>query len=166
MMQVTRGWRGCRLAGWLGLLLLLPVLTGCGGDRGTVSGKVLYKGKGLPGGQLLFRPADARLNPVLVPLDAEGNYEVSLPPGDVQISIDNRDLEKSRGGGPPPVLPPGVKLPPGVRPEARQNRAAPEEAEKLPGRYVPIPKKYYSVDTSGLKYTVQKGSQEHNIDLK
>lgn len=167
MTQVARGWGWCGAARRLGLLLLLPVLAGCGSGKGTVSGKVIYQGKGLPGGRVTFRPADPRLNPVGVVLDAEGHYEVSLPPGEVVISVDNRELDPAAArAAPPPQLPPGIKLPRVPKPEAGPAEVSPNTIQNLPGRYRGIPPKFYSTDTSGLKYTVQKGSQTHDIDLK
>jgi hypothetical protein len=35
-----------------------------------------------------------------------------------------------------------------------------------PAKYVPIPDKYATPETSGLTLTVQKGKQMHNIELK
>ena len=36
---------------------------------------------------------------------------------------------------------------------------------KLPGTYVEIPRRYYYAEGSGLKYTVQRGDQTHDIEL-
>lgn len=52
-MKATR-WTAV-VCGWLGLFLVLP---GCGGgDKGSVSGKVTYKGQAVTGGSLTFIPA-------------------------------------------------------------------------------------------------------------
>jgi hypothetical protein len=37
--------------------------------------------------------------------------------------------------------------------------------QKIPGKYVAIPKKYYDIKTSGLQFTVQRGDQKHDIEL-
>jgi hypothetical protein len=153
----ARAWRPS--LGWLGLLLVLPVIAGCSPGEGTVSGQVLMSnGKPLPGGWLTFRPADGRANAVPALIDPNGNYEAKLPEGDVQISVDNRELQRTPPG-PRPEPPPGIKLPNMVD-------AAPAAGGKLAGTYVPIPEKYYTVETSGLRYTVTKGAQSHNIELK
>jgi hypothetical protein len=149
---------------WLAPLLLLPVLAGCGQATGHISGKVIYKGQPLPGGRLTFRPADDRLNGVPAVIDASGNYEATLPAGDVTIAVDNRELQPPEPG-PRPKLPPGIKLP-------EQDGAAKAAADpgagggKLAGKYVAIPEKFYQAETSGLKYTVKTGSEQHDIELK
>src|SRR5215472_3203134 len=97
MKRGARGKRAWWAAGRLGLLLVLPLLAGCGRSKGTVSGKVIYQNKGLPGGWITFRPVNPRLNPVTVPIDPDGNYEATLPVGEMLIAIDNRELE------PPPA---------------------------------------------------------------
>ncbi len=159
-------WAG--IAGCMGLLLLPLSPMGCGGPgQGKVSGRVLYNGVALPGGRVTFRPADPKQNSVSAELDAEGNYQAVLPVGDVKICVDNRELE-------PPVplvvgLPPG--LPPDVKKALSAAKAAPPPAPKAPdadrpsGRYVPIPEKYYTLETSGLQFKVQGGEQKHDIEL-
>src|SRR5260370_3544559 len=166
MTQGARDKRGWRVAGRLGLLLLAPVLAGCGGSQGTVSGKVIYKNKGLPGGRITFRPVDSRLNPVTVSIDPDGNYEAKLPLGQMLIGIDNSELAPppARKGAAPAI--PGLKLPRGGKPDAPSTEPSPTAPQKLPGPFVYIPVKYYDPYTSELKFTVEKGSQPHDIELK
>ena len=144
-----------RLARWIGLLLLLPVLVGCGPPKGKVSGRVLYQEAPLPGGFVTLQPANANSRPVVVSLDTEGHFEATLPLGEVQVAVDNRKLEheketsghvKAKTAPPPPA---GNSL-----------------AVKPPGKYVPIPSKYYSIETSDLHFTVEPGSQNHDLNLK
>jgi hypothetical protein len=163
-------------SGWCGrpvrfvALLLLPVVAGCGPGEGKVTGKVLYDGKPLPGGRVTFMP-DGAANPVTINLDEQGNYEAVLPTGEVKVSVDNRALE------PRPALPTGI--PPGIpggaaAKLAEARRANPQHATgtvdpgmhgRIPGKYVAIPKKYYDFTTSGIKFTVNRGDQTHNIEL-
>src|SRR5436190_453205 len=93
--QPPRGW--CFFLRWGGLALLLSVALGCGGS-GTVSGTVLFKGKPLSGGKVIFRPVNTRNNPVTATIDASGHYEVKVPTGEVQISVDNRALKGADRG--------------------------------------------------------------------
>lgn len=158
---MTRPRRWFLFASRLGLLLLLPVVAGCGSGQGTVSGRVLYNGKPLPGGWITFRPVDSRQNSVPALIDPNGNYEAKLPAGDVLISVDNRELEPVPAA-PAPGLPPGVRLPPAEAPKGEAKDAATRPA----GTYVPILEKYYNVETSGLRYTVKKGPQPYDIELK
>jgi len=125
-----------------GLLVALVGVLGCGGGEGTVSGKVLYRGNPVPGGMVTFRPADNSKNTVTAVLDPQGNYQAKLPAGEVRIAVDNRELK----------LPPGGKVPEGF--------------SKLPGSYLEIPEKFYTVEKSELTYKVQLGPQTYNIELK
>jgi hypothetical protein len=158
----------------LGLLLIFAAVAGCGGQRqGKVIGQVTYEGNALPGGSILFRPADARKNAVTVALDEQGHFEAVLPAGEVQVSIDNRELE------PQPQEPPGGGIPPAIlanlSPEAKKALNA-EKAEKAKtkrreaapkgsSRYVRIPDRYYDVSKSNLKFIVEGGDQEKNFEL-
>lgn len=160
----------------MSFLLLLPFLIGCGTNKTKVSGRVLYKGKPLPGGSVLFRPADSKQNSITAELDEQGNYEVTLPAGEVQVAVDNRELEPiadAPSGGLPPGLPAAAREaltkakpsspPPDAPPPAADNSSAPTKPR---GKYIRIPTKYYDTETSDLKFTVQPGSQTHDIELK
>lgn len=160
----------------ISILLLLPFLIGCGTNKVKVSGRVLYKGKPLPGGSVFFRPADLKQNIVTAELDEQGNYEATLPAGEVQVAVDNRHLEPipdSPSGGLPPGLPAEAKEalnkakppspPPDAPPPAADTTSAPN---KLRGKYVRIPEKYYDIEASGLKFTVDPGNPNHDIELK
>jgi hypothetical protein len=46
------------------------------------------------------------------------------------------------------------------------NRMLRERGNKIKGRFVQIPAKYSTPDTSGLKYKVKKGHQTHDIELE
>ena len=161
--------RSCCFASRFGLLVVLALAAGCGG-QGKVTGRVLYDGQPLPGGRVTFRPADDRQNTVTALIDENGNYEAQLPVGQVRIAVDNRELERPADRVPQaPALPPGLKVPavPNAPPGAP---AAPPPREGAPparpGRYVEIPERFYDVDSSGLTYTVTRGEQSHDIDLK
>jgi hypothetical protein len=153
-----------RPALWLGLLLFLPALSGCGRQTGHLSGKVIFNGKPLPGGWLTFRPADAKANAVPALIGEDGSYEATVPVGEVTISVDNRELQPpDRSGGVRPGLPPGIKLPDGAAKAAAEAPTA--GGTKLAGHYVAIPDKYYRAETSGLTHTVKTGSETHDIEL-
>jgi hypothetical protein len=160
--------RGCVAAG-VGLLLLLPLAAGCSDPQGTVSGRVLLGDKPVPGGWVTFLPADPRKSPVHALIDDKGNYEATLPAGEVKIAVDNREWQPPDRSGPGPALPPGINLPPGVVAGGESRKPAPASDEapaKRPGSYIPLPTKYYEMETSGLSYTVKPGAQSHDIELK
>jgi hypothetical protein len=154
------------------LLVLLVVCAscGCGAAKGKVSGRVLYQGQPLPGGLLTFQPVNPQFNAVAVSVDEEGNYVAELPVGDVRIAIDNRHLQSSAQGprGVPDDLPEQARQ---ALASAKQQASPPPPAgnpaarAKLKGRYVPIPDKFYTIESSGLKLHVEQGEQKHDIDL-
>jgi hypothetical protein len=146
-----------------GLLLALGTLTsllvGCGGGEGTVSGKVLFKGNPLPGGRVMFRPTDTQQNAVSAVIDAYGNYELTAPAGPGVFTVDNRELKKVQHPDKPNI--------PGFKPTEKHTTEVPHETPgKIPGQYIEIPSKYYAVETSELKYTVTRGAQTYNLELK
>lgn len=112
-----------------------------------MTGRVLFDGKPLPGGEVTFVTVkDGFASKGII--DEKGNYTISAPTGDVMISVDNRALGQSReaamkGAGRPDAPPP----------------------TRLKGKYVEIPSKYFVPDTSGLTYTVINGPQTHDIQL-
>lgn len=163
-----------RLVGLVVWLVPLLLVAGCGRATSKVSGQVRFKGTPLPGGQLTFRPDDAKFNTVIAEIDEQGRYEAVLPAGTVKVSVDNRGLEppsKLDGGA---ALPLDLPLSPAAK-KALQGKKADKpapparsdnnDARKPAGRYVPIPDRYYDVTSSGLDFTVQGGDMKHDIEL-
>jgi hypothetical protein len=149
------------------LVLGVALTSGCGGGEGTVSGKVLYNGKPLPGGVVTFRPTAGGKKTVTTPIDEGGNFKATLPVGDVQIAVDNRELQAQAA---PAEIAAKINLPPAVKAKLlpAKGGAAPEgtASERPPGTYVPIPSRYYDVTNSGLTLTVKAGAQPFDIMLK
>lgn len=147
-----------------GTLLLALFLSGCNrsslGSEGEVSGKVTYKGKPLPGGQVMFiTPQGYTFTSVI---DPEGNYKLKVLVGEVRIAVDNSMLLNSNKPPAPNIRrPPGIEPPPGVKvDDIKQSSGA-----TITGTFVPLPEKYRTPDASGLTYTVKSGSQTYNIEL-
>jgi hypothetical protein len=142
-------WVCCCLA-----LGLLSVMAGCGKPRSAehadVSGKVLFQGKPLPGGEVSFVAVNGGFASTGT-IDENGNYQIKAPVGEVTIGVMNRMLASR-----------GVKA-------SRLLRKTQEEGAKqrqaLKGQYVKIPSQYEDPATSGLKYTVKRGPQTHDIEL-
>jgi hypothetical protein len=128
----------------VGLLALAAV--GCGG-RGDVSGKVTYDGKTVVFGTVQFEGSDGMLRQGNI--EPDGSYTVSgVATGEAKVAVSSRNPKSpdftpiQREGGPPP--------PP--RPE-------------ILGWFA-IPEKYETTFTSGLTYTIKRGENKIDIDLK
>lgn len=173
-----------RVLGGLGLPFFLAILAGCSPTAVRVSGTVTYKGQPLPGGLITFRPVDGQYNSVTADIDPQGQYSVDLPAGEVMVVIDNRRLGSgSEGGGETTLVigpPPGVPLAPEMRaklggaPRAKAAseshppsgpKSGPPSGPTSARRYVAIPAKYYTAETSGLNFTVSGKEQTQNFEL-
>jgi hypothetical protein len=120
----------------------LICLTGCGGAYdASVSGKVTMNGQAVPNGTVAFSPV-AGGPAAYGRIEESGNYEIrtgreaGLPAGDYQVTVTANEPAKTlqtEKGGPPP-----------------------------PGKAI-TPAWYRTKDTSGLKFTVEAGS--NTIDL-
>jgi hypothetical protein len=123
------------------------LVLGCGG-RGDVSGKVTYKGKPVPFGTVLFEGSDGNLSQGNI--RADGSYSVSPPvaTGEAKVAVNSpnpksSDLIPINRDGAPPLKPP----------------------PDIPG-WFPIPKEYGTPSTSGLTYTIKRGPNTIDIELK
>jgi len=145
---------------WLGALALFVVfgLVGCGGGggKGTVSGKVTYKGTPLKGGRVAFLTSNKQN--AVAEIGEDGSYTaINVAPGPAKISVSTSYLKENPLGR--------------VRNQPPKGQQAPEGYQMSSGgtdvkRYVKIPDQYESADTSGLTYDVKSGNQTHDIDLK
>jgi hypothetical protein len=172
MTSIAFAFRRLTFVSRLGLVLLLPVVVGCGPGQGKVTGRVHYNGAPLPGGVVLFYPTQEGQNPVRFVLDEQGTYEVVLPAGEVKVSVDNQELKPHEQiHGIPLNVPPKARQ--AIEQQLRESgkskgvagTTVTTVASKLPGKYVEIPKRYYSLEFSNLQFTVQRGDQTHNIEL-
>jgi hypothetical protein len=116
-----------------------------------VSGQVLLpNGKPMPGGEVTFTTADGFASVGVV--DEKGNYKISAPVGDVKVSVTNQMLNPAAKGG-------------GKAAGRGAGRPGEPEPSPVKGTYIPINKKYFTPDTSGLTYKVTKGAQTYDIKL-
>jgi hypothetical protein len=140
------------------LLLASPLafvlLAGCGPKdpnlAATVSGNVKFNGSALPGGAVLFQ--DKNGASYTGALDENGNYTIpQMPAGDYKVLVDTEGLNPAKK---PPSYGPGQASP------------APQGVTAATGKYVKIPDKYSSVDTSGFTANITSGKQTKNFELK
>jgi hypothetical protein len=135
------------------LCCLLVLAAGCTTKRRTaehanVTGRVLYKGKPVTGGQLTFVTTDGFASNGVI--DDKGNYTISAPVGTVKIGVDNRMVGQKQ-------MPAAMKG--AGRPDS-------EPPNPIKGTYRQIPEKCYEPDKSGLAYEVKKGDQTHDIEIQ
>ncbi len=128
---------------------LLAALSGCHDSRGTVYGKVTFKGEAVPSGTVTFYgPGDQVASASLLP---DGTYQATeVPLGEVKVALttppppDPKAAEKLKNN-------PYVKM-----------RGITVKQEKV----VSVPRKYSLPGTSGISLTVTQGSQQFDITLK
>jgi len=143
---------GRPLRRWLAVLVLMPatlVFSACGsgGATGDVSGKVTYQGKALPSGRITF-VCEGAGQPVLSSEIKNGQYSIQkAAAGPAGVAVETFQFKRvAIPGAPKTSTLPGSDAPP-------------------PGPYVPIPQKYRVPDSSGLTYTITKGTQTKDFDL-
>jgi hypothetical protein len=136
----------------LGLAALLPA--GCGWGTGDVTGTVTFNGEPVPWGRVTFLSQvgkkEARQARII-----NGRYTIKgCPGGPVKIGVESFKAPKA-----PPNLAGPMR--------ERQQQMDPESVPppELVGKYLEIPLRYADPTTSGLEYTVQRGSQDHDIPL-
>jgi hypothetical protein len=127
---------------------------GCGKEKppvetAEVSGKVIYRGEPLPGGQVTFILTDGEASKNAL-IDENGNYKIEAPVGDVKITVNNELLKERMQHSP----------------VASARRPGGQKPARMKGTYVQIDSKYYTPKKTPLTYTVKKGSQTHDITLK
>jgi hypothetical protein len=137
-------------------LVAIVLVSGCDtkGPRALVKGNVKFANKPVKFGTVTFHGADKRTASATIKDD--GTYEMAdAPVGDVTITV---TAPSSGPGGPvgPGKPPPGMgKMP---------SEFDPGKGASGP-QITPIPEKFTKPETSTLKYTVQKGDQDHDIEM-
>lgn len=163
--------RSATICGWVSVATLacgLLVASGCGPDyksRGVVKGKVTMGKRHLTSGSVMFINKEGIS--ASASIDPQGNYEMKdAPIGDciVTVTVSPLPMDPSvrarlKGGG--------TKMPAGpVNPEEAGGPTTLPSNPVVPKEVVPIDLKYSKGETSGLKFTVQKGEQHtYNIEL-
>lgn len=113
---------------------------GCGGKPSEVSGTVTLDGKPLERGLVGFTPLNGGMR-ASGPIESDGSYTLStnrdagLEPGEYTVSVVSREPGPPATSGPP-----------------------------IPGPFI-TPQHYASDTTSGLKFTVERGSNTIDLEL-
>jgi hypothetical protein len=151
---LARAARGRWLLGAAGLVILLSILSGCSEPRGTVSGKVTYKDKALPGGTVVFVTEDTKKQE-MVTIQPDGSYSSSnVPLGKVLVAV------QPAPKNPMANMPKGAQKPklPTDSPAANYGQSGAE--------YVDIPQDLRDPFKSKITLNVERGEQVFNIPLK
>ena len=138
----------------LALAALALLAAGCGSGKGTITGEVTYKGKPIAWGRITFVCQEGKQSTHSAHI-IKGQYKIeNCPIGPVKISVESFV----------------AYAPPADNPMVQRSREAGyvEPPADVVGKdkYVDIPKDYGNSDLSGLEYTVTRGDNTHNIDLK
>ena len=129
------------------LALLTLAALGCGG-RGDVSGKVSYQGKLLVFGTVQIEASDKTIKQANI--EQDGSYSIpGVPVGEAKVAVSSINPQSSDFQ----PLHRGENLPP------------PKPRPKLPG-WFPIPTDYQDLSKPKLTYTVERGQNKYDIDLK
>ena len=130
---------------FLAAILVLGLLTGCGGKpTGTVTGKVYYKDKLVSNGKVEFV---GEKDVGTAEITADGSYNMEKAPvGTVKVGVSTFK----------PIVPP--------------QQGGPSKSTKGKGGaagadWVDIPQKYRDPTTSGVTTTVRSGTQEFDIRI-
>jgi hypothetical protein len=142
---------------------------GCGsnapGSAASISGKVLYKGQPLTGGDIALHPKAPGGVPYSCKINADGSFSGTLPAGtlgEVIVTVQTR---------PPQTRP--VQTRAGAKEDMREKMLKEfggkikkdKEHKEGPPPPAPVPAKYTQKATSPLTWTITEGSNTKNFDL-
>ncbi len=144
------------LAGAICLGLLAA--TGCGGGTGTITGTVQFKDAPVRAGRVTFVAVtgentfgDSKSCAIL----DDGTYTIkNAPTGEVKITVETFLRRTNVHSAMPKDLGKGMV------PENSEGFTAPPE------KYVKLPDRYSSVQTTELTFKVKSGNQSHDIEMK
>jgi hypothetical protein len=148
-MEIIASLRRCR-SGLPLALLLLPLTAGCGGKAGgTVSGTVMYQGKPLSSGVVTFVPESGAAHHA--DIQSDGSYRMTNAPlGLVKIGVQTKSGPSASSPSRMPTSP---------------NDYGKLESD-MKGKESQIPARYTDPNKSQVTYTVKKGKQQFDIELK
>jgi hypothetical protein len=146
--------------------LMLAVAAGCGGGRGSVSGKVLFKDKPLPGGTVIFiHPSKGSFTATIQP---DGGYKVdNVPGGTMKVAISGPAAGVSHGKGWTPSDAELEKIKgtqPGLGKDAILKKMGAGPATPAAAA-IKLPERYGDPEQSGKTITVVGGAQNFDIIL-
>jgi hypothetical protein len=140
---------------FLCLMLLLLCAPGCGGCRGTLTGTVTYEGEPIQAGSVLLVGSDLR--PVTAAIKEDGTYTfTNVPTGDVKLAVYN----PARRRGWAALF--QVVNEGGTAEGGKVIKLSGNRRKKRPV----IPASYSDHELSGLRTTIERGSNEYDIEIE
>lgn len=150
-------------------------LAGCGRSVGSITGKVVFQGKPLKGGNISFvstegepsaASAIAEDGSYSIPRITSGEYKVvvetatlkPLPPGSFEVPGQPKTKVEKLDTNP--------DVPAGYRPSNPADASAAAAQTFKVKHYVEIPIHFSRSESTTLTYTVVGGSQTHDVELK
>jgi hypothetical protein len=128
------------------LALLTLAAVGCAG-RGDVSGKVTYQGKPLVFGTVQFEASDKTIKQANIKED--GTYSIpGVPVGEAKVAVSSLNPQSSD-----------------FQPLQREGQP-PRKPRKPVVGWFPIPSDYEDLSKAKLTFTVKRGQNPYDIDLK
>jgi hypothetical protein len=125
------------------VIALLTLVVGCAG-RGDISGKVTYKGKALVFGTVQMEAADKTFKQANI--EPDGSFSIpGVPVGEAHVAVSSANPQSSDF----------VPL-----------HAGPRLKAKAVTGWFPIPGEYADLTKSPLTYTVKRGPNTYDIELK
>jgi hypothetical protein len=145
------------------LLGCIALVVGCGPDykaRAVVKGKVTSNRVSLTSGTVTFHGANGMVG--TADIKEDGSYTCNdAPLGDVTITV-AVSVPTNMGG---PVKKNWEKIAGAGSKDPEGNSPGIAIMGSIPSKFVRIDEKYSKPETSGLKYTVEKGENTKNIEL-
>jgi len=151
-----------RRIAFVGVILGVLAIGGCGDSYGSVSGKVTYKGNIVKGGIVTFAHLNGKPSET-ASINEDGSYSIpKVVTGEVKVCVDtsslnptlNKEARKHHKYGPPA----GQSAPSGFETGV--------DLEAQAKRFTFIPDTYATADKTDLTYTVVVGEQKHDIEIK
>jgi hypothetical protein len=128
------------------MAFLTLAAVGCAG-RGDVSGKVSYKGKPLVFGTVQIEASDKTIKQANI--ETDGSYSIpGVPVGEAKVAVSSDNPKSSA-----------------FMPLQREGMPPPEPLPEVVG-WFPIPVEYQDLSNPKLTYTVKRGKNTYDIELK
>jgi hypothetical protein len=149
--------------------LVLICAVGCGGARGSVAGKVTFRGQPVMAGSVVMCGSDKR--PATSAIEENGTYSLEdVPVGQVQVAVVSPNPAIAANRSKALAIVAKAKAKAKATDKFDYEAIVPQEAsagsEGPKKRWVRLPKDVEFPDRSGITTTIRPGENTFNIELK